>query len=218
MADCYNHRIQKFTPDGQFLKSVGTEGNGPLQFKYPDGITFNPTNNKVYVGDNWNRRVQVLNSDLDILSSFGEYGSGKRDLVFHYPGDLACDSTGKVYVANDHRIQVFTAEGKFLRMFGRHGHGRGELNWPFSITIDTSDRIYVGDLNHRISVFTSEGHFITSFGGNKGEGPGEFKCPRGLASGVVFVCDSYNNLFKYSSMNITMSSFNVPKVNFPIVL
>ncbi len=58
-------------------------------------------------------------------------------------------------------------------MFGGHGEGRGELNLPISITIDTSDRVYAGDWNHRISVFTSEGQFLTSFG-QKGEGPGEF--------------------------------------------
>ncbi len=113
------------------------------------------------------------------------------------PRDIACDRTGKVYIAdqNNHCIQVFTAEGNFLRMFDRRGEGRGELDRPISITIDTSDRVYVGDYNHRISVFTSEGQFLTSFG-QKREGPGEFKYPHGLAvdvSGVVCVSDRYNN-------------------------
>jgi tripartite motif-containing protein 2/3/tripartite motif-containing protein 71 len=41
--------------------------------------------------------------------------------------------------------------------------------------------VYVseGD-NHRVSVFTSEGRFVMTFG-REGEGPGEFKCPYGLA-------------------------------------
>ena len=39
----------------------------------------------------------------------------------------------------NNRVQVFTAEGKFLSMFGRHGEGRGELNWPIGVAIDTSD-------------------------------------------------------------------------------
>ncbi len=57
-------------------------------------------------------------------------------------------------------------------MFGRHayGEGRGELDLPISITIDTSDRVYVGDCNHRISVFTSESQFFIPFS-QKGEGP-----------------------------------------------
>ncbi len=80
-------------------------------------------------------------------------------------------------------------------MFGRRGEGRGELDRPICITIDTSDRVYVGDFNHRISVFTSEGQFLTSFG-REGKGPGEFNYPSGLAvdvNGVVYVCDHYNN-------------------------
>ena len=189
VSEYSNYRIQKFTPEGRFLKSVGTKVD-----KYPYGIAFNSTNNKVYVGD-WNNCVQILNSDLDFLSSFGRLGSGKGE--FSCPIAMAFDSTGNVYVADEgnHRIQVFTAEGRFLRMFGRRGCGRGELHRPLSVAIDTSDRVYVGDWNHRVSVFTSDGHSITSFG-KEGKGPGEFNYPCGLAvdaSGVVYVCDRLNN-------------------------
>ena len=69
----------------------------------------------------------------------------------------------------NHRIQVFTAERKFLRMFGSRGRERRELYQPISIAIDTSDRVYVGDLNHRISVFSTEDRFLTSFGRKAGE-------------------------------------------------
>ncbi len=64
---------------------------------------------------------------------------------------------------------------------------------PISITIDTSDRVYVGDRNHCVSVLTSDGHFISSFGS---QGRGEFNAPGGLAadtSGVVYVCDTINH-------------------------
>ena len=49
--------------------------------------------------------------------------------------------------------------------------------------------------NECISVFTSEGQFVTSFGRRK-DGQDEPNHPNGLAvdnSGVVYVCDSYNN-------------------------
>ena len=55
-----------------------------------------------------------------------------------------------------------------MKRFGKRDDGKGELDYPISITIDTSDRVYVGDLNHRISVFTTDGQF-TSF-----MRPGEF--------------------------------------------
>ena len=100
-----------------------------------------------------------------------------------------------MYVADNgnHCIQVFTAEGKFVRMFGRHGPSKEELNGPTCITVDADGIVYVG--NHRISVFTSEGEFVTSFG-SKGNEPGKFNFPYRLAvdsSGVVYVRDTDND-------------------------
>ena len=196
VTDTDNHRIQKFTTTGEFLTAAGTKGSGPLQFNRPSDVTFNATNNKVYVIDTFNHRVQVLTSDLTFSSTFGKEGSGKGQ--FKSPSDIACDRTGKVYIADSDNchIQVFTAGGKFLRMFGRCGEGRGELNWPAAITVDTNDIVYVSEFhNRRVSVFTCEGQFVTSFG-RKGEGPGEFNSPSGIAvdnCGVVYVCDFFNN-------------------------
>ena len=190
VADSYNYRIQKFTAKGRFLAAVGKD-SGPLQFSLPADIAFNTSNNKVYVTDNGESRVKVLNSDLTFFSTFGRQGSGKGQ--FSNPWGIACDSTGKVYVADNDRIQVFTAMGKFLRMFGRYGQGSGELVGPCYVAVDTSGMVYVSeDGNHRVSVFTSVGRFVTSFG-RVGEGPGEFGCPSGIAvdnSGVVYVCDN----------------------------
>ena len=184
VADVNNDRIQKFTAEGQFLAAVGTRGSGPLQFSYPRGIAYNAKNGMVYVVDCCNDRVQILNSDLTFFSTFGKNGSGKGQ--FFRPFGIACDSTGKVYVADTlkHRIQVFTAEGKFL-MFGTSGDARGDLDKPVGVAIDASGTVYVSELeNSRVFVFTSGGHFVTSFG----EGLGPLS---GLAvndNGVVYVC------------------------------
>ena len=195
VADDANHRIQKFTPEGQFLKAVGAFGKRPLQFNWPTYIAFNASNKKFYVTEWSNHRVQVLNSDLTFYNSFGKHGSGNGQ--FKYPHGIACDSTGKLYVSDkeNHRIQVFTTEGKFLKTFGKCGDGRGELMGPDDVAIDSDDRVYVSERsNHRVSVFTSEGVFVASFGSH-GWGPGQFREPRGLAvdnNGVVYVCDHIN--------------------------
>ncbi len=191
VADRDNIRIQKFTSSGQFLKV--TRG---VPFSCPDGIAFNSSNNKIYVIDVHNHRVQVLNSDLTYSSTIGRPGSGNGE--FYHPCGISCDSTGKVYVAdchNNHRIQVFTAEGTFITKFAKHGENEGNLNRPTGIAIDTSGFIYVSEEgNGRISVFTSEGQFISTFGGC-GFG-GEFINPEGLAvnkDGILYVCDYDNN-------------------------
>ena len=196
VVEDFTHRIQKFTPDGKFITSVGKKGSNPLEFNEPMGIAIHPLNKKVYIVDYSNHRVQILNPDLTFSSTFGSLGSGNGQ--FQRPWDVAFDSTGNVYVADtgNHRIQVFTAEGKFLMKFGGQGSGDGELNGPTSISIDSEDVVYVTDYgNHRISVFKCEGEFLTSFG-SRGSGPEQYNGPRGVAvdkNGVVYVSDTNNN-------------------------
>ena len=63
----------------------------------------------------------------------------------------------------NHRIQVFTAKGKFLRLFGRCGDDRGELKEPFGLAIDATKNIYICKIiTVAQSMFTSEGQFVTS--------------------------------------------------------
>ncbi len=78
-------------------------------------------------------------------------------------------------------LTVATIAFKFSQLRERRGEGRGGLNEPRGIAIDSSDRVYVSEWGkHRVSVFTSDGQFVTSFG-SEGEGPGQFQFPHGLA-------------------------------------
>ena len=191
VADGLNSRIQKFTANGRFLATVGTPGSGPLQFNLPTDIAFNTNNNKLYVADYGNDRIQVLNSDLTLARTFGKVGCGKGQ--FSCPFGVACDSTGKVYVTDMHRIQVFTPQGKYVIMFGQEEERVGR---PRNVTVDPMGVVYTSEhKNHLISLFTSKGQLSRSFG-RKGMGPGEFNHPGGLAldkSGHLYVCDHYNN-------------------------
>ena len=184
-----NNSIRKYSPEGQLLASVGTVGAGRLQFGDPRDIAINTRNNKVYVADCYNHRIQVLNYDLTFSTTFGKKGEDKGQ--FDSPSGITCDSAGNVYVADygNDRIQVFTAGRKFLRMFGKYGRGRGKLNHPNGIALDqSSEHVYISESgNHRISVFTCEGQFVTLFRADIKRFD-----PRGLAvdnCGVVYVCD-----------------------------
>jgi len=57
VADFYNHRIQKFAPNGTFLTAFGKEGTGPGEFQYPLAVTV-VNDGTVFVTDFGNNRVQ----------------------------------------------------------------------------------------------------------------------------------------------------------------
>ena len=199
VADGANNHIQKFTAEGVFLKVVGRRGNGNLEFDYPLGIGINQKDNKVYVCDRWNHRVQILNEDLTFCSTIT--GTDKccwDDGYFKFPWDVAFDSIGNIYIADswNNCIQVFTPEGIFLRRFGNRFSDGGEVDFPSSVSIDSNDLVYViSRNNHHVSIFTCLGKFVQAFGA-KGEEPGELNMPCGIAvdiSGLVYVSDGSNN-------------------------
>src|SRR5439155_9604788 len=81
VADTWNHRIQKFDPQGQFLKQWGGgafEG-GPSpdnigKFWGPRGVAIGP-DGKVYVTDTGNKRVEVFDAEGTFVGQFGQGGA-----------------------------------------------------------------------------------------------------------------------------------------------
>ena len=194
-----NDRIQKISMEGYCIVSIGGTGSGPQQFIDPAGIAISPITKYIYIADTGNNRVQVLtHSDLSFSFSFGTKGTD--DGQFMCPRGIAIDSDGALYVTDrdNHRIQMFTPDGKFLAKFGRFGSGPGELTKPSGIAIDTAGTglVYVSEWdNHRVSVFTNDGVFVCSFG-KKGSNIDQFSTLAELKfdkKGSLYVCDFCNN-------------------------
>ena len=196
VVDRGNHRLLKFSREGDVIAALGSHSDGPIQFSAPYGVCVNSVNGKVYVVDRGTHCVIIINSDLTFSSKFGSYGNGEGQ--FDSPWDVTSDHNGCVYVADfvNDRVQVFTPDGGYLRQFGKRGNGKGELNGPASTCVNNKGLMYVGEsINQRVSVFTCEGVFVKSFG-SLGSGPGQFKEPLGIAVdqfGVVYVSDHDND-------------------------
>ena len=166
VADTGNSRIQKFTHEGQFLSSWGTNGveNGELQS--PVGIAI--YENNVYVVDEKQNTVQKFDNDGNFILKWGERGNENGQ--FSSPQGITIDSSGIVYVADskNHRIQQFTSDGEFLSSFGKFGYGDGKLKIPVDVAV-YGDFIYVSDPGgYKIEKYTSDGIFIKSFDYNFG--------------------------------------------------
>jgi DNA-binding beta-propeller fold protein YncE len=57
VADFFNHRIQVFTAEGQFVTAFGSQGTGDGQFDRPTGLALD-ADGDLYVVDFGNNRVQ----------------------------------------------------------------------------------------------------------------------------------------------------------------
>jgi hypothetical protein len=75
VSDGYgNSRVVKISPDGHWLKMLGTFGTGQDQFKTPHSIAVDAENN-VYVADRGNFRIQVYDDNLNFKRSITGIGA-----------------------------------------------------------------------------------------------------------------------------------------------
>ena len=189
------HCVKKFTLEGQFIASVGSEGNGRLQFNVPWAIAYNDTNNKVYVCDTVNHRITILNTDLTFHGSFGCKGSDPGQ--FDKPESITVDLKGNVLVADycNNRIQVFDASGHFLSAI-THTTPEQRIQGPSGVSVGPDSCLYAVEYGlNRVSIFDAGGKYIRSFG-KREDKDGEFNDPYCVAvdgEGYVHVSDTFNN-------------------------
>ncbi len=137
-------------PRVELLQVIGRAGTGPGEFNRPEGICVD-AQDRLYVADSCNHRIQVFAADGTFLRAFGRAGTSPGELS--YPYDVAVDAAGNIFVCEfgNSRIQVFDAQGQSLEIIGGPGGGAGEFNNPWAITLDTRGNLYVADaLNHRL--------------------------------------------------------------------
>lgn len=143
----------------------------------------------IYIADFRNYRAVVLAPDFRIRTVVGGT-KGSEPRMFNDPCGIASDSEGNIIVADtwNGRVQKFTRTGKFLWQVR-------DLFAPRAVATDTAGNIYVVESgNCAIHALSPNGTKITTWG-SRGEGPGQFQEPIGIAvsdAGEVFVCDTWN--------------------------
>lgn len=168
--------------DAKFLLAWGQHGDKPGEFSSPIGIAIN-TKDELFVTDLNNARVQKFSADGKYLGGF--------DLPLDTPprkaslaGGIAVDDGGFIYLSfmGQHKVAVYTEDGKPVREWGKKGNADGEFNQPGGIVLAPDGTVYVADqCNHRIQKFTTEGKFLGTWGEHGGE-PGKFGGPEAAGS------------------------------------
>mgnify|MGYP006279653735 CR=1 FL=1 len=202
VADTWNHRVQKFTPEGEYLTSWGQFGQqeAPDAFWGPRDIVVDEQGH-VYVTDTGNKRVAVFNENGSFLLDFG--GGGFENGQFSEPVGLALGPEGRLFVADtwNQRVQVFAPdEDGIARLFENKWdiigwYGQSLENKPY-LAASQNGRVYVTDPEgNRVLAFTTAGEFLYSWGGEN-SGALDLNLPVGVetdGSGGLWLADSRNN-------------------------
>lgn len=208
LCDGDQHRLQKFSATGQFLKYIGLEGSGPGQFKSPHGIRF-AFDGSYWVAERDNHRLQRFSATDAPLASFG--GEGSSHGKFDEPRDIAIAADGSLWIADtdNDRLEHFSAAGAYLGTIGGMGSATGKFHHPRGIGFDYAGRLFVTDSqNGRVQVFSPAGAFIRSIG-SYGGAPGQMNIPYYIAvwlDGSFYVTDNSNHRVQHFDQNGTFLS------------
>jgi DNA-binding beta-propeller fold protein YncE len=203
VADQGRNRVARFTLDLASLTPVATAFSDPsLGLRAPQGIALDATGTRVYVADNQNDRVVVLDAgSLVAVNAVGGPGIGPGQ--FNAPYDVAVDShvPPLLYVADNlnNRVQAFDAN---TLAFRRNVGGFGRTPGFFSIvravgglTDDPGGGVAVADTgNNRVQVIRPDGTISTW--GIAGRSAGYLTRPRGVAfapDGGIAIADSFDH-------------------------
>jgi len=140
----------------------------------------------------------VTEIDAESGKLIASWGAGK----FIMPHGLTIDREDNVWLTDVglHQVFKFTHDGKLLLTLGERakpGSDQSHFNLPTDVAVLADGSFYVSDgyKNTRVVKFSAEGRYDFEWGG-KGDGPGQFNLPHGIAvdsQGRVIVCDRSNS-------------------------
>lgn len=169
------HPLLRLRPDGSLDAEIGAklhrkttayDRRGPVPIPiatryWLHGLHLDPWDN-LWVTDVGRHLVMKFNPAGELTMTLGVDGvPGCDSTHFDQPTHMAVTPNGEIFVTDGYgnsRIAKFSAEGKYLKEWGRRGTQPGEFHTPHVITIGADGWLYMTDReNDRIQVFDAEG-------------------------------------------------------------
>jgi len=162
--------------------------------------------------------VRFLTGSSATGQRFGGDGGPAVRAVLNFPGAVAVDVAGNLYIADtmNHLVRKMTVATGEIRTIAGTGHGRfsgdggpavaAELHDPAALALDDAGNVYIADQgNHRVRRVDAQTGLITTVAGvgeamyNGDEMPAHeagVAGPSGLAwggHGALYIADTFNN-------------------------
>jgi sugar lactone lactonase YvrE len=204
VSDTKFHRIMVFDRNRKIEGAI-TEG-GLID---PGGMAVDNENRFLYVADAGRDQVMVYDADkLNLIRTIGT--AGKNHTLtepgqFSVPTNVAVDEDANLYVTDmyNNRVEVFDADGNFIRAWGKQGDRPGYFSRPKGIAIDADGHVWVADaVQDILQCYTADGQLLMWMGGH-GLFPGQFRTVTGLyidKNNRIFTSEQYPGrvqMFRY---------------------
>ena len=150
-------------------------------FAKPHDIVLSPDGVHLFVADNENNRIAVL--DGMTLAEVGAFGHGE----LASPHDVVFDSEGRLLVADthNHRIAIYIVDGVDGRLAGSL---KGRVRSPEGVGVDASGRVFATGAGSGNLVVFDDGEVVAEIGGLSSPHDVEFDL-----SGRAWVADASND-------------------------
>ena len=241
-ADTYNNTIRKVTAAGIVTTTAGLAGASgssdgttlAARFNLPAGIAVDSAGT-IYLADTFNHTIRKLTAAGVVSTLAGATRqTGSTDGVgtaarFQFPGSVAVDAAGNVYVADtfNHTIRKITAAGVVSTLAGLAGQGfsvdgtgsAARFNFPYGIALGSGGVLLVADtFNNTIRRVTAAG-VVSTLAGNSAlpagssDGTGaaaRFNAPQAVAvdpAGNTYVADTENQTIRKITASGVVTTF-----------
>lgn len=193
IADTFNHRIRRVTPDGVIqtvagngAATYGGDGGSALKasLQLPHGVAVG-ADGTIYIADTYNNRVRMVTPDGIIQTVAGNSTAGYSGdggpasaALLSGPNGVAVGADGTLYIADtgNHRVRLVTSGGLIQTVAGNgigaySGDGgravAASLQLPFGVSVGSDGSLYIADTyNHRVRLVTADGIIQTVTGSN----------------------------------------------------
>ncbi len=148
ISDGYiNARVIKFNRDGEYITHWGRKGTGDGEFNLVHDVCLD-SQERVYVADRTNQRVQIFDSTGKFLGKWTDVGA---------PWGLAYSRKENcIYMADglNNRVLKLSLDGQVQGVLGSYGKVPGKFDFVHNITLDSTGAIYVAEIkNWRVQKF-----------------------------------------------------------------
>ena len=170
VTDSAAHVVQKFSPDGRLLMTLGKKGvsgdnTSRDLFNQPNHVAVAP-NGDIYVSDGYvNARIVHFSGAGQFIRIIGGV-KGSAPGQLQLPHGVALDSQGRILVndSDNQRVSIFDKTGTFVEA------------WPYpsrgGIAVTADDTVYISDVNAGVVNIVKNGKLIDTVAADRAHGMG----------------------------------------------